>query len=559
MTGSGGGSTMHGPGNPNSPDAVDYEMILEQSALPYQSGYQDSFQMQSTDPEWPLELNLDLNWQDGCGGGQCTESVGGFGGSGLMEESWSPSWWPQGVGPVVLTNSFGTADDFMPWDYSDINVSWPYPNSPFNVNLHRRAQGQMKFRTAGRGAVGQSHLWVISATALRELDPMGQTADWWDDLSPTEPIDPTQIAIGTYGNLDADGNLWVVLPDGEAPDITPRVDGEEHYVYDELPQGPYVHYITANGVDLRTNTPEFCVGQQVTFKLAWESPPGPPSVLDTLQWWTLPPAYVNEEYLYSPACFSYRKDTALLADPAPSCWYTDEPGGKVSMWQNLHLSNGRYVSVAANGSFTIFKPSVTGFTNQASRSFLMLTNSSGDLALAYGDRYNVPPLANGMIWDAVLNSKYDGRRGTTQVIEIYQRVYPLPAIYDSIGDPAVDAAEFYDIGGVGRFINPDGSFNYYATNLDSHEVHLEDYPEVSTSISWWTSMENRFDSADDYIRFKPGTASNDGNIYVTLGIVHWSANGNYSKSSGWVTNSAPAATYSDSNNFPLWNKFHLDN
>jgi hypothetical protein len=33
----------------------------------------------------------------------------------------------------------------------------------------------------------------------------------------------------------------------------------------------------------------------------------------------------------------------------------------------------------------------------------------------------------------------------------------------------------------------------------------------------------------DYVRFKPGTGQNDGNIYVTLAVVHWSADGKYNR------------------------------
>jgi hypothetical protein len=60
-------------------------------------------------------------------------------------------------------------------------------------------------------------------------------------------------------------------------------------------------------------------------------------------------------------------------------------------------------------------------------------------------------------------------------------------------------------------------------------------------------------SAEDYIRFKPGRYENDGNIYVTLGIVKWQAQGEYSRISGWLANSTPAASPpDDSFELPCW-------
>ena len=46
----------------------------------------------------------------------------------------------------------------------------------------------------------------------------------------------------------------------------------------------------------------------------------------------------------------------LLTSNSTSCWYVNGQGGSASIGMNLHFSNGQYVSLAAKGDFTVYRP-----------------------------------------------------------------------------------------------------------------------------------------------------------------------------------------------------------
>ena len=115
---------------------------------------------------------------------------------------------------------------------------------------------------------------------------------------------------------------------------------------------------------------------------------------------------------------------------------------------------------------------------------------------------------------------------------------PAPGHFWS-GAGCLDGSEFYD-----------PAAEYQIADANSHTVKLDDSPGVTIgSFSGELTI-----SAVDYIRFKPGLAADDGNIYVTLGIVNWNAHGRYNDWTSTMTaNEPPAATGPDnSNNFPEW-------
>jgi hypothetical protein len=73
------------------------------------------------------------------------------------------------------------------------------------------------FELATGGPLGskQENLWVISTGAA--------------DLITGQQIPYNQISIGGYGNLDTNGNLYVVLPDNDPANITPHVTATQNY------------------------------------------------------------------------------------------------------------------------------------------------------------------------------------------------------------------------------------------------------------------------------------------------------------------------------------------
>ena len=145
-------------------------------------------------------------------------------------------------------------------------------------------------------------------------------------------------------------------------------------------------------------------------------------------------------------------------------------------------------------------------------------------------------------WTSIRRLVADGPRHRY----IERRSYVAPGLVDKLNTlvvQAVDSGEFYD--GLTHI--------YTVASVGNHTVQLEDYPSLSCP---GTSAKILVQDAEDYIRFKPGISENDGNIYVTLGAVHWQAHGEYSRISGWIVNSTPAAALPDTSIYeiPWWVK-----
>ena len=96
----------------------------------------------------------------------------------------------------------------------------------------RHAQTRLKLATGGRAVPGRQSLiritgWATEVPHKRAVPPF---SDCYDCAS-WPAIPPEQIQVGTLGKLDANGELWLVLPDGD-PDATPEVhNGPDYYAF----------------------------------------------------------------------------------------------------------------------------------------------------------------------------------------------------------------------------------------------------------------------------------------------------------------------------------------
>jgi len=180
------------------------------------------------------------------------------------------------------------------------------------------------------------------------------------------------FTLGELGTLGDDGNAWAVLSDGAAVDITPSVTPDMDYYDFGIMEGKHPITITANGHDLEsTNTPEFCVGQNVVFSLD-----GIPSSNAPQGSWSIPGNYVNEEYVYSynyfdsgdgtivqaePLCISYKENDDLLKTPIVTTnWFIDKvDNGAVTADFTYTMNNGQSVTVSKTGHLNVYKPSVS--------------------------------------------------------------------------------------------------------------------------------------------------------------------------------------------------------
>jgi hypothetical protein len=279
-------------------------------------------------------------------------------------------------------------------------------------------------------------------------------------------------------------------------------------------QSTYVPSITANNINLSTNTPEFCVGQQVNFGVSWNATP---SYCNSVQHWTIPDKYVNETRDYSYSCTTYVKDTDLLTNSTIQCWYVNGSGGKASIGMNLQFANGQTASIATDGSFTIYRPSFTGFHN-----------------FANGFSWSTPFLNAITDWDVTLNSKYDGAFGYTQILNSDN---PNSYYYTGGFNYLDGNSEIY-----GNQIT-NGPQQYIVTNLVSHFLTFQDSPQSLAAPC--ATMAANF---SDYLRFQPA-----GGIYVTIATNGWYMNGSACLTGPISPDDLPlAGNLINDDTFPTW-------
>ena len=238
-------------------------------------------------------------------------------------------------------------------------------------------------------------LYAIGATMTRYGWP------WmWEDPATSMGVDPATVSIGDMGMEGSDGLLYVLLPDNDPHDATPRIAGVPFYTGYISTLGRYTLTLMAstNGtpVDLSTNTPEFCVGQQVMFWLNGL----PDSVTNIAGNWQLPDKFVNHQWQHTDlgipyGSVNYDINNSLLQNTnQTSCWFYDGTGGKVKVGLNLLFNNGQAVNVAAFGNISVYRPTFSGF------------HADGNYFSDFPTWIDALPYLQGnMDWEVTLNSK----------------------------------------------------------------------------------------------------------------------------------------------------------
>lgn len=601
-TGGGGGGTntsYASVGNPNAASSPnDLESQVDKPPRLYVQMYQHptdnlnynySLTLTATNDGSLLEYDTDQakavynvnNWTDGQGGSgsQSDYDLSTDDGSTNLLQNSSQQTWPASSWPTLLdgTQTY-TGDEGPDADTNTgpptiifehcvlqwpINQQWNHvlawlggegdgPDFAYSTGYRtgsytRSADVQVMLQTGGKSGSSRQNLFQFSASA-NENYPSPGYVNSPDTLFVNMPILSQTIQI-MGKNLGADGYLYTTLPDNISQDVTPQVPGVNYYTFLEG-IGKYHPSITVSTSTVTANlddtTPEICVGQQVTFTLGWDSTP--PNVVgaDTLQGWTLPAKYVNQPFYYStassPACQSYTINNAFLGNNPTYCWYVNKPGGTVSVWQSLHFTNGQYASVAASGSITIFRPTVTAALDAGTTpSFFAGYNyslpgiklggdgdpRSGGHAMAYDVTYDTTSDNSGIV--------YTGTGSIAQLIgNANFKGTPSKTFSDWRLDGNTVAYE-------SATINPD------------HYPPQTVVPFQDTPNNYWFSPVWLRASFQDYCMFQP---DGENSIPVTLGVVTWSCDGACSTASGTNTVTKDQVTGpngpDESDAFPLW-------
>jgi hypothetical protein len=334
-----------------------------------------------------------------------------------------------------------------------------------------------------------------------------------------------QSLTATATNVNV-GETLISLPASGSQDIaltTSASLNQNQYSFNVQAQDVQLKiFAITNGtaIDLSTNTPEFCVGQQVTFMAQFDPPIDYSNVVAH---WHLPDKYVNASSQNNPPFGSlhYFNDPDLLTNLTTSCWYVNGTGGTVSVGMDLLLPDGHSVPTAAKGNFTIYRPTFSDFTQQT---FDLAWNFPQPLSWLEAD----------MSWKVTVNSKYDGLYGITQLL------LGTGVFYGTDGEYVLDGdSEIY-----GDATN--GPSPYTVSVPSTHTLNFEDSPTAPT-----TSLDLDF---EDYLRFQP---SGTNNIYITIGKNGWSVNASYNVlTSTFTPTNIPSATRPvDNDEFPEWNSF----
>ena len=263
--------------------------------------------------------------------------------------------------------------------------------------------------------------------------------------------------------------------------------------------------ILANGMDLSTTNPEFCVGQPIIFTVATNLNDG--SLIATNFQWTLDGKFVNEFSQSCPTCsINYTNDPALLKLPIlTNVWWVsgefNPTNYNVSVTCTLMPTNGNpSFQVSASGRLTMHRPYLTNYIMTATNPLVYIGISHQH---SYGSTPNdilgVYPLE--FTYDVSVVSAFDGFVEITQLLNGVMTNMTSQLLV-SQGSNWLDNTETY----IQHFVA--------INNPTASTVSFDDSPH--SGCTGFTDFDIVF---TNYIRFIPEPA---GSIPVTLGTITWS-------------------------------------
>ena len=557
-TGVAGGAILVKSGN------TGFATIVDPASGIYMSSYQSNYYLTVSYYTNGYFIASTNHWDDKRGGASCgLEASCNW----MWTIDWPTSSWPQTPPDGAMTSySIPTGNQYgqgsAGWgNYFDSSmvckdVDYTFPGSDCNWHCKEYVEKHHNLATGGLIGSTQKNLWCISvsAQAFNSVDDYNYYKTYGVG---GENIPSQNIKIGNLGNLDANGQLWVVLSDNANLDFTPVAVGSSFYTITSIQTNKYTPTInlttSTTNANLSTCVPEVCVGQQVTFTLN-----GLPtsSISNMVGSWHLPGNYVN--YCYTPILMpevpsgtvsdSYYNVSSMLDDTnRTSCWFINGNGGTVTVGLNLQLLSGQYVTVGAKGSFRVFRPTMDHFSI-TSPGTIQCDDSTSCIELS------------GIAFEAhVVSSDFAGKLNWTQLINrSYVSINPVDyIILSTYGSFWLDCREFYNI-------DTTTSGDYDQDAPPKHkiidkggvaDVQLEDNPAVGERLGV-TSITDQFKS---YLVFNPDTTDGN-NIWVTLGRVDWGWHASVGVSAfgingaaiipGSISNTPP--TFTNTDEFPVW-------
>jgi hypothetical protein len=351
------------------------------------------------------------------------------------------------------------------------------------------------------------------------------------------------------------GEAYVTMPAGSTRELPISVSGVASSSFDVHTDGKNVK-ILANGIDLSTNTPEFCVGQQVVFTLD-----GLPPYSNHITHWKFPDKYVNEKWQsINPDTFlpygsvNYRINSDLLTNLlSVTNWFINGQGGIVSVGTSLQFNNAQTVSLAAKGNFKVYRPQANLTSGSASIGPVEVESTGLTIPAS-------KLTSGGCVFGATVNSlSFSGKANWVQLINRQLAGDGLEALFllqnNTFGNYSLDNDPFYNTqdGDVGTAPVHTTVILGTSTNVRFGFNGDGDAPGIGILATSFVSITDAFKT---YLVFNPDP-DNSANIWVTLGKVTWGWDGYAAfdiPTGKWLltTGSTNAPAYSDTDEFPTW-------
>jgi hypothetical protein len=338
------------------------------------------------------------------------------------------------------------------------------------------------------------------------------------------------------------GELLMVVPNDSTNTIVPTVNGQSQYNF-IVQANDVTLNLFANGNDLSTNTPEFCVGQATTNQAVFNLPVTNGTKV-TYQW----VASLDFVNLITPpatnvASTSYSLDISVLTNSTAPIWWCTGGYKYIFCKATVQLPNGQTAVIQGEGNVAVDSPVISDFEDEPPS---WVTNATVDstYSLALGDGNS----HGDMNYKVSVLSTNAGQIGIVQLIN-------RSASNGSFGSGSLSTA--------GQFWL-DGSYPYLTSGVTLHgesAISFADNPYIANIASGLALTTSCTDQFRDYVVFRPTVGGVNNNIWVTLGVV---SGGNpswgWSGSTTWHVTSWSTPTGSitrptipnNSDAFPIW-------
>jgi hypothetical protein len=441
--------------------------------------------------------------------------------------------WGSTGGASGPTNSWMESAPALALVHADVagETSFPGSDGPHNARYELKTRTEVKLFTGGKGV--DRNLHKLSA-ALDELQ-----FHWTHDGGLTTnigPIAPQSIELGSLGALDANGELYAALADGQDIVITPKAAGIPNQGGTLPVKAKYKLKILRGGSDITDKTSPAIVGQHIDLGVTL----GDLGPLTDIQWAV--PGNTISNYLWG-ATYSYVYTDYVKTNTGVAFYWVDGGNNRevlVSAKYNGQLYTAKTI-------FNVIRP-LPSFSAQIRDEVRVGTNFGVNGAFAPGYRLQFGANNNGVA-NAGIAFVYTGAPripNTTNTYGSYALCQVIESWSQQYNWTNGGVCEGYQFGGGQGLDHNFPSLGPASDASSSPTNSWSDSPGTPLGIASWLSHANSFST---FLMFQPRF----GGIYVPMYQMSWQWSGSatnnpWGKQSGSASAGAPSVT----TQFPYW-------